>query len=55
VTRRHGVAMSIGGLAAPGRGKGGNDTSLADVDLTMLKNNENSPGRFSCYKCTVKI
>jgi hypothetical protein len=38
------VATSIGGEAAPRRGKGGDDASWADVNLTELKNEENSRG-----------
>jgi hypothetical protein len=46
---------SVRGEAAPKRGKGGNDTSWAGVNFTGPKNNENSHGRFSWYKWTVKI
>jgi hypothetical protein len=42
--------MSIGGETAPGRGKGGDDTSWADVNLVGSKNEENSRGQFSCLK-----
>jgi hypothetical protein len=55
VTRHSGVATSIGGEAAPGRGKGGDDVSWIDANLTEPKNEENSRGRFSCYKRTTKI
>jgi hypothetical protein len=41
VTRRDGVATSDGGEAAPGRGKGGEDTSWDDTNLTGQKNKEN--------------
>jgi hypothetical protein len=42
--------MSVSGGAAPTRGKGGDDTSWADVNLTEPKNEENPSGRFSCFK-----
>jgi hypothetical protein len=38
VIRRGGVATSAGGEATPGREKGGDDTSWADVNLTEPKN-----------------
>jgi hypothetical protein len=41
--------------APPGRGKGGDDASWPDVNLTEPKNKENTRGRFSCYNWTVKI
>jgi hypothetical protein len=47
--------MSARGEGAPGRGKGGDDTYCADTNLTRPKNEENSCGRFNCYKWTVKI
>jgi hypothetical protein len=47
--------MTVGGEAAPKRGKEGDDASWADVNLTGPKNKENSRGRFSCYKWMVKI
>jgi hypothetical protein len=37
VTRRGGVTTSTGGEAAPGREKGGDDVSWADVNRTELK------------------
>jgi hypothetical protein len=40
---------------APGKGKGGDNTSWADVNLTGPKNEENPRDRFICYKRTVKI
>jgi hypothetical protein len=55
VTRRGGVATSIGGEVTPGRGKGGDEVSWTDANLTGSKNKENSHGQFSCYKWTVKI
>jgi hypothetical protein len=55
VTRCGSVTMSIGGEVAPGRGKGGDDASWADANLTGPKNKENSHGQFSCYKWMVKI
>jgi hypothetical protein len=50
-----GVATSIGGEEAPGRGKGGDGTSWANTNFTGLKNKENPYDRFNCYKWTVKI
>jgi hypothetical protein len=50
VTRRGIMAMSVGGEVAPGRGKGGNDSSWTDANLTGSKNEENSRGRSSYYK-----
>jgi hypothetical protein len=55
MTRRDGVTTSAGGEAAPGRGKGGDDVSWADTDLTGPKNEENQRSQFSWYKWTVKI
>jgi hypothetical protein len=55
VTRRGGVVASVGGEAAPGIGKGRDDVSWADANLTGPKNEENARGRFSCYNWTVKI
>jgi hypothetical protein len=37
------------------RGKGGDDMSWAHADLTKPKNEENTRGRFNCYKWTMKI
>jgi hypothetical protein len=37
VTRCDSVTTSAGGEAASGRGKGGDDTSWADVNLSRLK------------------
>jgi hypothetical protein len=50
-----GVVTFAGGEAASGRGKGGDNTGWADVNLTGPKNEENSQGRFNCYNWTVKI
>jgi hypothetical protein len=50
VTQHDSVVVSAGGEATPGRGKGGDDVSWADVNLTGQKNKENTHGRFSCYK-----
>jgi hypothetical protein len=47
--------MSAEGQAPPERGKGGDDVSWADVNLTGPKNKEKPHGQFSCYKWTVKI
>jgi hypothetical protein len=55
MTQCGGVTTSIGEEAAPRRGKGGNDTSWANTNLTGPKNKENSHRRFSWYKWTVKI
>jgi hypothetical protein len=55
VTRRGGMATSVRGEVAPGRGKGGDDASWANTNLTRLKNEENPCGRFSRYKWTGKI
>jgi hypothetical protein len=41
--------------AVPRRGKIGANVSWADVNLTELKNEENSHGRFNCYKWTIKF
>jgi hypothetical protein len=49
------VTTLVRGEAASGRGKGEDDTSCANVDLTGLKNEEDPHGRFSWYKWTVKI
>jgi hypothetical protein len=38
VTRCSGVTTSVEGEAAPGRGKGVDDASWADVNLTRPKN-----------------
>jgi hypothetical protein len=38
--------MSLGGEATPGKGKGGDDASWTDANLTEMKNEE----KFSCYK-----
>jgi hypothetical protein len=55
VTRCGGVTTSARGEAALGMGKGGDDTSWTDVNLTGPKNKENPRGRFRWYKWTVKI
>jgi hypothetical protein len=55
VTRRRGVATSAGGEVTLRRGKGGDDTSWAEVNVTGPKTEENPRGRVSCYKLTVKI
>jgi hypothetical protein len=44
VTQRGGVATSVGGEVAPGRGKRGDDASWADTNLTGPKNEENQRG-----------
>jgi hypothetical protein len=49
------VTTSARGEARPKREKGGDDVSLADANLTVLKNKENPCGRFSWYKWRVKI
>jgi hypothetical protein len=55
VTQRSSVVTSAEAEPASGRGKGENDVSWADANLTRPKNGENSRDRFSCYKWTVKI
>jgi hypothetical protein len=47
MTRRGDVTTSTGGDVTPGRGKGGDDASWADANLTKSKNKENSRGRVS--------
>jgi hypothetical protein len=54
-TRYSDVTKSVGGEAAPGRKKGGDNTDWVDVNLTRPKNEENTCGRFNCYKWTVNI
>jgi hypothetical protein len=49
------AAMSDVGEISPGREKGGDDASWADVNLTEPKNKENPCGRFNNYKWMVKI
>jgi hypothetical protein len=44
-----------GGEVTPRRGKGGDDISWADANLTGPRTEENSSSRFSCYKWMVKI
>jgi hypothetical protein len=55
VTRHDGVVTSAEGEAAPRREKEEVTLVLADTNLIGLKNEENSCGRFSCYKWMVKI
>jgi hypothetical protein len=55
VTWCGGVMMSIGGEAAPGRGKGGDGASWVDVNLIELKNKENQHDWFSCFRWVVEI
>jgi hypothetical protein len=55
VTRCDGVVTLAGGEPAMGRGKGGDDVSLADTNLIEQKNREKQRSRFSCFKWTVKI
>jgi hypothetical protein len=50
MTRCGGVATVARGEAAPGREKGGDDTSWVDANLTGPKNKENPRGCFSCFK-----
>jgi hypothetical protein len=47
--------MSVRGETASGRGKGGDDTGWADVNLIGPKNKKNSRGRFNWYKWMMKI
>jgi hypothetical protein len=51
---RDNVTTLTGGEAVPGRGKGRDDASWANVNLTEPKNKENPQGRFSWYKWMVK-
>jgi hypothetical protein len=44
MTRRDSMMTSTDGEAAPGRGKGGDDTSWVDANLTWPKNEENLRG-----------
>jgi hypothetical protein len=44
MTRCDGMAMSARGEMAPGRGKGGDDASWRDMNLTGPKNEENPRG-----------
>jgi hypothetical protein len=48
------MAMLARGEVAPRRGKGGDDASWADTNLTNPKNEENPRGRFRCYKMDSK-
>jgi hypothetical protein len=50
MTRCSGVMTSAGVETTLERRKGGDDVSWADVNLTGLKNKENTRGRFSWYK-----
>jgi hypothetical protein len=50
MTQHDGVVTSAGGEAPPGRGKGGDDASWADANLTGPKSKKNSRDRFSSYK-----
>jgi hypothetical protein len=50
MTHRSGVMTSAGGEVTSGRGKGGDNTSWADANLTGMENEENSCSRFNCYK-----
>jgi hypothetical protein len=49
------VTTSAVGEVAPRRGKGGDDASWADANLTRPKNKENPHGAFNWYKYIVKI
>jgi hypothetical protein len=44
VTRRDNVTTSVGGEVTPVRGKGGDDASWDDINLTEPKNKENPHG-----------
>jgi hypothetical protein len=55
VTRCDGVTTSAGGDAALGRGKGRDDANWDDMNFTGPKSEENTHGRFSWYKWTMKI
>jgi hypothetical protein len=52
--RRNGMVTLAGGEAAQERAKGGDEPSWA-TNITEPENEENSHGRFNCYKWTVKI
>jgi hypothetical protein len=47
VTRRDGVMMLAGGEVASGRGKGGDNVSWTNTNLTGPKNEENLCCRFN--------
>jgi hypothetical protein len=49
------MATPARGEAALKREKGGDKVSWADANLTKPKNEENSHGRFNCYKWRVKL
>jgi hypothetical protein len=55
VTRRGDMTTLTGGGVTPGGGKGGDDASWVDPNLTGLKNEENPHDRYNWYKWTVKI
>jgi hypothetical protein len=55
VTQCDSVMTSVGGEAVPRRIKRRDDASWADVNLTGPKSEENTHGRFSFFKWTVKI
>jgi hypothetical protein len=49
------MVTSVGREVAPGRGKGRDDASSSNVNLTGSKKEENTHDRFNCCKLTVKI
>jgi hypothetical protein len=53
VTRRSSVVMLAKGGVASGKGKGPHNASWADMNLTRIKNEENSRSQFNCYKWMV--
>jgi hypothetical protein len=55
MTQRDNVMMSIGGEVTLERRNGGDDTNWADTNFTEPKNKENICGRFSWFKCMMKI
>jgi hypothetical protein len=55
MTWRGSITTSAGRDVVSGWGKGGDDVSWVDVNLTALKNKENPHNRFSWYKWTMKI
>jgi hypothetical protein len=55
MTQCGGEATSTGGEVTPGREKGGDDVSWADMNLSKSKNKKNSYDRFNYFKWTVKI
>jgi pimeloyl-CoA synthetase len=55
VTRCGDMPTSVRGETASERGKGGDNVDWADVNLTRLKNKENSHSRVNWNKWMMKI